>query len=61
MGVSVHNNTLKEEVSKVIHKYAEEVARAVDRAAADLYMIDNYADTGKSIPCLRCILLIPVA
>lgn len=48
MGVSVHNNTLKEDVYEVIHKYAEEVARAVDRAAAELYMIDNYADTGNA-------------
>lgn len=48
MSVRVHNDTLEKDVSKVIHKYAEEVARAVDKAADDLYMIDNYADTGNA-------------
>lgn len=45
MGVKVYNDTLEKDVSKVIQKYAEDIARSVEEAAEDLYMIDNYADT----------------
>lgn len=49
MGVSVHINRLADaDVSKVIQNYAEDIASSVEEAAEDLYMIDNYADTGNA-------------
>lgn len=48
MGVKVYNDTLEKNVSKVIQKYAEDVARSVEKAADDLYAINNYADTGNA-------------
>lgn len=49
MGVSVHINRLADDnVFKAIHKYAEDVARSVEKAADDLYAINNYADTGNA-------------
>lgn len=48
MGIVVYNDTLEKDVSDVVRKFAEEVARAAEKAASDLYMIDNYADSGNA-------------